>query len=119
MTEAYVGNDELMEYYGQVDQSNGIGDISHMPINFGLVSSKCQSAEQVKRVLEEYLNVCSTLGAWPNFSLGNHDSPRGTTRFGSPKLASAMNALLMLLPGTPLTYYGEDIGMLDNDPGDK
>ena len=38
MTEAYVGNDELMEYYGKVD-NDGIGSISHMPVNFGLVSN--------------------------------------------------------------------------------
>ena len=36
MTEAYVGNKELMEYYGII--SNGIGSIAQLPINFCLVS---------------------------------------------------------------------------------
>ena len=36
MTEAYVGNEELMEYYGTI--SNGVGSIAHLPINFCLVS---------------------------------------------------------------------------------
>ena len=52
MTEAYVGNDELMEYYGKVDDF-GVGNISQMPVNFGLVSnfSKDQkiSASKVSR----------------------------------------------------------------------
>ena len=36
MTEAYVGNEELMEYYGTI--SNGVGSNAHLPINFCLVS---------------------------------------------------------------------------------
>ena len=61
-----------------------------------------------------YLSKCREHNAWPNFSLGNHDSPRGTTRFG-PKIANdVMITLVLLLPGTPITYYGEEIGMLDN-----
>ena len=61
-----------------------------------------------------YLSKCRENNAWPNFSLGNHDSPRGTTKFG-PKIANdVMTTLVLLLPGTPITYYGEEIGMLDN-----
>ena len=38
MTEAYVSDDELMEYYGDIDDVSQIGSISQMPVNFGLVS---------------------------------------------------------------------------------
>ena len=38
MTEAYVGNEELMEYYGTI--TNGIGSITQLPINFCLVSGE-------------------------------------------------------------------------------
>ena len=33
-------------------------------------------------------------------------------RFG-PEVCSAMNMLLLMLPGTPITYNGEEIGMSD------
>ena len=115
----YVGNEDLMEYYGNVEQETGIGDISHMPINFCLLSDfKTDQFDvcplKLKNTLCSYLDSCKEKSAWPNFSLGNHDCPRSTTRFGSEAGSFAMNALLLFLPGTPLTYYGEEIGMLDN-----
>ena len=115
----YVGNKELMEYYGNIDNQTGIGDISHMPINFCLLSDfKTDQFDvcplKLKDTLCSYLDSCKEKSAWPNFSLGNHDCPRSTTRFGSEAGSFAMNALLLFLPGTPLTYYGEEIGMLDN-----
>eukprot|EP00093_Oithona_nana_P000317 00317.XXX_1223_120_1 [CDS] Oithona nana genome sequencing. len=39
MTEAYVSDDELMEYYGEIDEDTQIGSISQMPVNFGLISN--------------------------------------------------------------------------------
>ena len=50
--------------------------------------------------------------AWPNYSLGNDETSRVATRLG-PEKATAMNMILMLLKGTPFTYYGEEIGMVD------
>ena len=47
MTEAYVSDDELMEYYGEIDENTQIGSVSQIPVNFGLVSSKFSSAEKV------------------------------------------------------------------------
>lgn len=42
--------------------------------------------------------------------LGNHDRPRVATRVGERNV-DVMNMLLLLLPGTPTTYQGEEIGM--------
>lgn len=55
MTEGYVGNEDLIVYYGATSQ-NGIGDISHLPINFNLVSnfrkSEVLSANKVGTLFE-------------------------------------------------------------------
>ncbi len=50
--------------------------------------------------------------AWPNFSLGNHDKPRVADRV-TESLVDALNMVYMMLPGTPITYYGEELGMKD------
>lgn len=39
---------------------------------------------------------------------------RVSNRFGED-LVDAMNIIYMLLPGTPITYYGEEIGMKDGE----
>ncbi|XP_013420086.1 maltase 2-like [Lingula anatina] len=51
-------------------------------------------------------------GRWPNFLVGNHDYPRILTKM-DVQFVNAINMLLLLLPGTPTTYYGEEIGMND------
>ena len=54
--------------------------------------------------------------AWPNFCLGNHDHPRVATRLGSDKV-DPLNMIIMMLRGTPFTYYGEELGMVDGSSG--
>ena len=48
------------------------------------------------------------------FQTGNHDNGRISDRIG-PKFVDAMNMLLLTLPGTPTTYYGEEIGMVNGN----
>ena len=48
------------------------------------------------------------------FQLGNHDNNRISDRIG-PEFVDAANMLLLTLPGTPTTYYGEEIGLKDGD----
>ncbi len=49
-------------------------------------------------------------GYVPVYVFGNHDKPRLASRYG-PDVAPAAATLLLTLPGTPVIYYGEEIGM--------
>ncbi|XP_058880696.1 neutral and basic amino acid transport protein rBAT [Acipenser ruthenus] len=49
-------------------------------------------------------------GYWPNWVVGNHDNPRIASAV-SRKYVNVINMLLLTLPGTPTSYYGEEIGM--------
>ncbi|NET37639.1 MAG: alpha-glucosidase [Cyanothece sp. SIO1E1] len=60
-------------------------------------------------------------GAWPTYFLDNHDIPRHLSRWvecslcTNPKeIARASAALLLTIRGTPVLYYGEEIGMVDH-----
>ncbi len=44
--------------------------------------------------------------------MGNHDKPRIGSSAGTEYIR-AINMLLLTLPGTPTTYYGEEIGMVN------
>ena len=46
-----------------------------------------------------------------NLKFGNHDQPRIGDKFGETHV-NGLNTLILLLPGTPVTYYGEEIGLL-------
>jgi alpha-glucosidase len=51
---------------------------------------------------------------WPCYYLNNHDLPRSYTRLDGKKAdarAKVAAAMLLTLRGTPILYYGEEIGM--------
>jgi alpha-glucosidase len=52
---------------------------------------------------------------WPCYYLNNHDLPRTYTRLGkggdADARAKVAAAMLLTLRGTPIVYYGEEIGM--------
>lgn len=81
-----------------------------MPFNFNLVAvNKTCYGTCIKSLINSWLSRVPG-GKWPNFVLGSHDSKRVTFRKGL-QYADAMNVLLLTLPGTPTTYYGEEIAM--------
>lgn len=51
--------------------------------------------------------------AWANWATGGPSYSRVATRMGSPDWTNAINMLTTTLPGTTVTYYGEEIGMHD------
>lgn len=50
-------------------------------------------------------------GLWSNWQLGSVDVSRVASRMNDSQYVNALNMLLLTLPGTPLVYYGEEIGM--------
>lgn len=62
-------------------------------------------------------------GGWPVYLLSNHDLDRHYVRYGDGKnndaIAKLTATLLLTLRGTPQLYYGEEIGMENNDPKTK
>jgi alpha-glucosidase len=63
----------------------------------------------IKYLIDQYLKYLPD-NCWMNWQLGNHDNPRIANRVDRENIDCA-NALYLLLGGTPVTYYGEEIGM--------
>lgn len=103
MTEAYtsLANTTRYYYYG-----------SHIPFNFKLITDvdNNSTASDFKRVIETWLEQTPQNGS-ANWVLGNHDRPRTASRY--PNREAQMTMLPMILPGVAVTYYGEEIGMVD------
>ena len=47
------------------------------------------------------------------FQMGNHDVSRMASRLGDQDYINVYLMLVLTLPGTPITYYGQEIGMHD------
>ncbi|XP_069978318.1 maltase A3-like [Penaeus vannamei] len=111
MVEVYADINETMKYYG-----NETHPLADFPFNFQLLDSfqgrDNFTGESVMAVIDEWMTNLPE-GKWPNWVIGNHDNGRVASRLGSD-LVDALNMLILLLPGTPVTYYGEEIGMEDN-----
>jgi len=62
-------------------------------------------------------------GEWPVYVMSNHDIVRAYTRFADGKhndeIAKLLAGMYLTLRGTPIMYYGEEIGMENNDPTRK
>lgn len=98
---------EVIKYYG-----GRFSNEFDFPFNFGLLGlSQFTTAEEVYHVISDYLAALPK-GKWPNWLLGNHDFPRIGSKV-SHEYCRALNVLLLTLPGTAVTYYGEEIGMID------
>lgn len=92
---------QIAAYYGK-------GDLLQQPFNFGLLKLPFEAA-----TLRAYISAYEQAlpqGAWPNYTLGNHDTPRLATRLGQD--GARLAALLLLtLRGTPYLYCGDELGL--------
>ncbi len=91
-------------------------DELHMAFNFDFLFQKKWDARRFRESAERWYALLPA-GAWPNFTLSNHDQPRAIFRYRSrdPRFtegrARVAAAMLLTLRGTPFIYYGEELGM--------
>jgi alpha-glucosidase len=100
---------QLKPYYGSAD------DELQMPMDLLLTKLKFSAP-----VFREHIDAVESTGEWPVFVIGNHDVQRSWNRYGdgrhNDQIAKDMAAMYLTLRGTPILYYGEEIGMQNNDP---
>lgn len=100
---------ELKRYYGSRN------DELQMPMDLMFINLKFSAP-----VFRQHIAGIDASGGWPVYVIGNHDKPRSWNRYGdgthNDQIAKDMAALYLTLRGTPILYYGEEIGMQNNDP---
>jgi alpha-glucosidase len=104
---------QLREYYGPRN------DELQMPMDLMMTEFKQVSAP----VFRDHIGAVEGAGGWPVFVISNHDIVRSYTRWGdgvhNDDIAKLMAAMYLMLRGTPIMYYGEEIGMENSDPKSK
>ena len=112
--ETWIKNiDELKQYYG------GHRKELQMPMDFLFTNVNHLSPDEFRR---QIAGVDSS-GGWPVYLFSNHDIVRAYNRYGDGQnndaIAKLMAGLYLTLRGTPIMYYGEEIGMENNGPKTK
>jgi alpha-glucosidase len=98
----WYGADRWLRYYGKK------GDGFHLPMNFSFMAEPWEankikeSVSRLEAILPEF--------AWPSYVLGNHDEIRVASRYGKEH-TRLVAILLLTLRGTPILYYGDEIGL--------
>lgn len=102
----------LAEYYGP-----NLNELQ-MPMYFNFMIVDKLSPETFRQRIAAIEQ--NKAGGWPVYVLNNHDRPRSINRYGDGKnddqIAKLMAAFYLTLRGTPILYYGEEIGMTNHDP---
>jgi len=104
---------ELNRYYG--DGNNEL----QLPMDFLFTTvNKLSPAEFRKQIA-----AVNGASGWPTFVISNHDIVRSYNRYGdgehNDQIAKLMAGLYLTLRGTPIMYYGEEIGMTTTPPARK
>ena len=109
--ETWTSNvNELKDYYGAKN------DELQMPMDLMMTGFKGLSAKEYR----EHIGAVNAAGQWPVYVITNHDIIRSYTRYSdgahNDDIAKMMAAMYLTLRGSAIMYYGEEIGMENNDP---
>jgi alpha-glucosidase len=112
--ETWTSNvDQLKDYYGTKN------DELQMPMDLMMTGFKGLSADEYRK----HIAAVNAARHWPVYVITNHDIVRSYTRYSdgmhNDDIAKMMAALYLTLRGSAIMYYGEEIGMENNDPKSK
>ena len=96
----------------QVVRYLGTGDELHLAFDFTSLYAPW-TAEAWRATLRRVAARLDPIGAWPTWTLSNHDNVRHATRYGGEAQARAAAVLLLTVRGTPVLYAGEELGLED------
>lgn len=91
------------KYYGENDEF-------HMVPNFNLVNLPW-APRPLRKTIEAYGQALPP-GSHPAHMFGSHDESRLASRFGRDAARSAA-VMLMTMQGSPIIYYGDELGITD------
>ncbi|HEY6266161.1 MAG TPA: alpha-glucosidase [Candidatus Acidoferrum sp.] len=104
---------ELKDYYGANN------DELQLPMDLMMTEFKGLTADQYRK----HIAAVNASGHWPVYVITNHDIVRSYTRYAdgahNDDIAKMMAGLYLTLRGAVVMYYGEEIGMENNDPKNK
>ena len=98
----------MAAFYGQDDELD-------LAFNFPFVHAEFD-APRLRAIVDETERVLPS-DAWPVWTLSNHDMSRVATRWCDNDVDRVHCALMLLctLRGTPVLYYGDELGLPDTD----
>ncbi len=99
----YSTSEQYLGFYG-------VNPEVSMPFNFEGLSAKF-SAESFSNLVNEFQGMINPEVHTPVYCFSNHDQPRIVTRFGGKEQARLIALMQLTLPGLPVIYYGDEIGM--------
>jgi alpha-glucosidase len=101
---------QLKQYYGP--HNNEL----QMPMDFMFTMVNHLSPPAFR----SQISALESAGGWPVYVFSNHDIRRAYDRYGdgrhNDQIAKLLAGFYLTLRGTPIMYYGEEIGMRNNDP---
>jgi oligo-1,6-glucosidase len=111
----------LEDAHSIVDEDRGELQMAYHFESTDLVSSldKCTLAD-IKECFTKWDTSFDKKG-WLSIYLSNHDQARMVNRFGNADpafkevSAKMLNTFILSMKGTPYTYYGDELGMTNND----
>lgn len=88
----------------------GVNPEVSMPFNFEGIGAKFY-ADAYRTLVNEFQGMIDPDRHTPVYCFSNHDQARIATRLGGAEQARLVALMQLTLPGIPVVYYGDEIGM--------